>query len=140
MELKLSALSQKIYQFTYRKNGETHHVKITLPALEKLPLTVRGDWAPNYTFALSAHTPVLLSLNGESFTLEMPELRIEAPMLAKEREQVPLFIVIVDEHHSQRFHLGLDRDYQLAKVEVIEEPKGQRVFLGFSENLAQMFS
>lgn len=139
MELKLSALSQKIYQFTFRKNGETHHVKITLPALEQLPLTVRGDWAPNYTFALSAHTPVLLSLNGERFTLEMPELRIEAPMLAKEREQVPLFIVIVDEHHGQRFHLGLDRDYQLAKVEVIEEPKGQRVFLGLSENLAQTF-
>jgi len=140
MELKLSALSQKIYQFTFRKNGETHHVKITLPALEKLPLTVRGDWAPNYTFALSAHTPVLLSLNGESFTLEMPELRIEAPMLAKEREHVPYLVIIVDLHHGQRFHLGLDRDYQLAKVEVLEVPVGRRVYLGFSENSAQFFA
>jgi len=129
MELKFNALSEKVFQFNWNDPMHTTLIEVKMPKLSSLKYSVWGDWGPMYKFIVKETTPLQISYNGSNVESKQNELRIESPMNAKQREKMPYYIVVEDKFNHLDFHLYINHNYELAKVEVIKTEQESRTLL-----------
>ena len=91
-------------------------VEVTLPDLSKLEYSVWGDWGPMYKFNLTDQAVVKIKYNEDEYNSSQKQLKIESPMLARERDELPFYIIVEDQSKNLKFKLYIDTDYNLAKV------------------------
>lgn len=128
MELNVSKISHKIFKFTWEHSLHSTQVEVKIPDLTCLECTVIGDWGPMYTFRLNAQNPVLLRYNGVTFESLQKDLHVGSPMIAVQRDQHPYFIKIEDSQRGHVFHLYLNTDHELGKVDVVSVKDRVKVF------------
>lgn len=128
MELNFEAISKKNFKFTWNDPMHTTEVEISVPNVSALKHSVWADWGPMYTFELTEFESVRIKYNDSVFDSTQKKLRIESPMLAAERECYPFFLIVEDSVKNLNFHLYLDTDYDLGKVEVIRGKDRVKLF------------
>ncbi len=129
MELNLSAISGKVFQFNWNDPMHSTLVEVKIPNLSQLRHTAWGDWGPMYRFTLKESNPIQISYNGKNLESKQGELRIESPMLAQLRKKLPYYIVVEDKANQLDFHLYVNHNYELGKIEVIKNEQESRIML-----------
>jgi hypothetical protein len=114
----LEKLSKKEYQFKWQDNFHQTDVKITLPNLLNKKFTLYGDWGPMFSIEIEPTDQLAVSYNGETYNLEQKLLKIETPILAEERENYPLYLVVNDDIKGMCFKISIKKDLTFGKVEV----------------------
>lgn len=116
MELNIGAVSNQKFDFIWGSPMNSTDVEVTLPDLSKLEYSVWGDWGPMYKFNLTDQAVVKIKYNEDEYNSSQKQLKIESPMLARERDELPFYIIIEDQSKNLKFKLYIDTDYNLAKV------------------------
>lgn len=119
MELDLEKISNKSFVFVWNDVLHQTKIQVSFPDLKTCSCSVWGDWSPMYAFDLAPDNPLFVSYNGEKRKVEQKKLRIESPIVASERDELPFVAIIEDEKHGFKILLYLNPNFELAKV-VIE--------------------
>jgi hypothetical protein len=118
MPLKIDKLANSTFQFSLQDPFHSTDVLVQLPDLTKVRYTVWGDWGPMYTFHLDPNDQVLISYNSQSRRLDQNILLVESPVVAKEREQYPFYVLVEDKKLQLKIFLYLNPNLKLGKVVV----------------------
>lgn len=116
--LIIEKLSGRTLEFTWQDLMHETLVKVHLPELSLDQAEIWGDWGPMYDFKLKASQKVVVSYDGDPSELEQGALKIQSPILAKERRLHPFTLKIQDPIKGLLFHFFLDEDYSVGKVEI----------------------
>lgn len=137
MELNFSRISNQSFKFKWDDPMHSTVVEVSIPDLSKLEHSVWGDWGPMYTFQLNEFEGISIKYNENLFDSIQKQLRVDSPMLAAEREVYPYFLIVEDSKRHLNFHIYINTDYELGKVQVIRSSDYIKLFESGEENCLQ---
>lgn len=137
MDNILEKLSKKKFEFEWSDVFSTTKVNVTLPDLIHSKYKMTADWGTCISIDLEPCETISLCYNGEDHNLEQKKLKIESPILKKERDQYPIYLKLEDDIKGINYKVYFNHKLDVGKVD-IERLRSDEIVLNDQQNAENM--